>query len=83
MKCEEDCAPLLPWILEDEGPILVDAVVLLVLAGAALIHVDVVNPVAWHELEVLVRPVRFRSPPVAERVDEASFFTQGTEHRVL
>src|SRR5262245_29407207 len=52
LECEEEGSPLVTGIFNENGAVLVNAVITLPFAGVALIHVDVVDAVAGRELEV-------------------------------
>src|SRR5262245_44710911 len=67
LKCEEEGSPLVAGVFDENGAVLVNAVIPLPFAGVALVHVDVVDAVAGRKLEVLI-PLRFGPPPFTKRV---------------
>ena len=71
LEGEEKRLPGIARVFDEQCAILEHAVVTFPLAPVPLIHVNIMNPVTRDKMEVLVFLLGFRSPFVAERIDQA------------
>jgi len=84
LKRQEDTDPLvLGRVVQQQPTVLPDAVVLAEALTVALIHVDVMNPVAGPKAEDLVRDPGFWPPALPEGIQAGSRVDGGAAHEVV
>jgi hypothetical protein len=84
LKRQEDPDPLvLGRVVQQQAAVLPDAVVPAEALAVALIHVDVVNPVAGQEAEDLVGDPGFGAPALPEGIHAGSRVRGGAAHEVV